>query len=37
MRIMLVMARFYKTVLDANISENVYTYMKDRTVDPTLY
>ena len=37
MRIMLVMARFYKTVLDANISGNVYTYMKDRTVDPTLY
>ncbi len=37
MRCLLIMARFYKAVLDAGITSGVYTYMKDKTIDPDLY
>ena len=37
MRLLLVMARFYKELLDNNVTENVWTYMKDKTIDPDLY
>ncbi len=37
MRCLLIMARFYKAVLDAGIPSGVYTYMKDKTIDPDLY
>lgn len=37
MRLLLIMARFYKEVLDAGIETGVYTYMKDKTIDPDLY
>ena len=37
MRVLLIMARFYEQILKGGVSSNVYTYMKDRTVDPTLY
>ncbi len=37
MRCLLIMARFYKQVLDAGVETNVYTFMKDKTIDPTLY
>ena len=37
MRVLLIMARFYKTVLDANVDSNIYTFMKDKTIDYTLY
>lgn len=37
MRCLLIMARFYKAVLDGGISSGVYTYMKDKTIDPDLY
>lgn len=37
MRLLLIMARFYKELLDNNVTENVWTYMKDKTIDPDLY
>lgn len=37
MRMLLISARFYKKILDENITENVYTALKDATFDPDLY
>lgn len=35
-RTLVIMARFYKDLLDGDVSSGVYTYMKDRAINPDL-